>query len=292
MKFFGSAYTRTFSRRGALLFALALLLPGCAATRPPDVTTPRSPDSGYPIVINDDLSRREASLAAWRNLVGPAAAGAAQNPELLPITATIQKLPEIPAGALTLPAVGKTSSPSEEEMRESVRRFLNSAGSLVCGDLDQLTLVQRVDEADGTHAAIYEQRPFRYRLRGNYGSVRIGFANDRRIVQLVSSCLPELNDAQRDIQTLRPDPSFTPAKIASILIGHTFTTPSGAVSVASKDDFTLTEPVLVVRETETAPRALEVRLAWEVTLKNGSPVYVDAIDGSLLPNLLVNQFPT
>ena len=60
----------------------------------------------------------------------------------------------------------------------------------------RLSLVERTDEAGGTKLARYEQRPFRYPLRGGYGKLTIRFRNDRRLVSLSSNCLPNADRLQ------------------------------------------------------------------------------------------------
>ncbi|MEO6390865.1 MAG: hypothetical protein ABIP75_03375 [Pyrinomonadaceae bacterium] len=265
---------------------LAFVLAACATARPPDVTTPRPAENVYPIVVNEDLARRETAMAAWRNLMKNQQIVDQANPDLYPVTSTLQRLPVLPGNGLTLPPIGKKPEMSEEETRESLRRFLAATGPLICADQSQLTLVKRNDDPDGTKSALYEQRPFRYSLRGGFGQVLIQFTDGRQVRQLSSTCLPDLDDTQRDLQSLRPDPTITPDKLATTLLGKTFTAPGGSgpsVTIANKDDFTLGEPIILVRRTDSSPSALEFRLAWEVMLKAGFPVYVDAIDGTVLP---------
>jgi hypothetical protein len=278
------SYTLVRNFRLAIIGFLVLFVGACATTRPPDVTSPRSTESAYPILVNEDLGRRQAALAAWQNLLQNQHLPATADPELLPITSTLQSLPNSPATGLTLPRVGRSDTKTEEEMRESLRRFLASAGQLLCSDQDQLTLVKRDDYADGTKAALYEQRPFRYALRGGFGQVKIQFTDQGSVRQLSSTCLPDLDNIQRDIQGLRADPTVTPDKIAAILQGHPINSPDGSTSatVTSTNDFTLLEPVVLVRKTQTTPQALEFRLVWEVALKAGFPVYVDTVDSSIL----------
>lgn len=273
------------------VLSVAFALSACAAARAPDVTTPRPAENVYPVVINEDLARRETAMAAWRNLLKNQQIDAQANPDLYPVTSTLQSLPVLPGSGLVLPPIGKKPEMSEEETRESLRRFLTSTGPLICADQSQLTLVKRNDLADGTKSALYEQRPFRYSLRGGFGQVTVAFTAARQVQQLSSTCLPDLDDTQRELQSLRPDPTITPDKLAATLLGKTFTAPGGtspSVTIANKDDFVLGEPIILVRRTDSSPSALEFRLAWEVMLKAGFPVYVDAIDGTVLPAPAVN----
>lgn len=264
--------------------AASLCLAGCAANRPPEVGTPRAPESGYPIVLTEDLARRQATLAAWQKVLKDQAIKSTENPDLLPVTATIRSLPAVASGQLALPVVGKSTPATAEEMRESLRRFMTAAGPLICQDSSQLTLIDEGTNADGTIYANYTQKPFRYRLGGDFGKVRVDFTKDRRLVNLTSSCLPNLEQTQRDIQTLRPDPTVTPERITEILKGKPLTDPRGATTtINSATDFTISEPLIVVRETGGSPAGLEFRLAWEIKLNAGFSVFVDAIDNSILP---------
>lgn len=263
---------------------MTLSFAGCAANRPPEVNTPRGPEPGYPIVVTEDLARRQAALAAWQKVLQEQAVGSVENPELMPVTATIRALPPQINGQLALPAIGKSNPATNEELRESLRRFMAAAGPLICEDNSQLTLVDQGTNADGTAYANYSQRPFRYRLRGDFGKVRVDFTQARRLINLTSSCLPNLDETQRDIQTLRPDPTITPERIAEILKGHPLPGPNGSTAtVGSPADFTIAEPLIVVRDPGRSPAALEFRLAWEIKLAAGFSVYVDAIDNTILP---------
>jgi hypothetical protein len=270
---------------GLLTCAVACLtLAGCAANRPPEVNTPRGPETGYPIILTEDLARRQAALAAWQKVLHDQSISSVENPELLPVTATIRGLPPQVNGQLALPPIGKNNPATNEELRESLRRFMSTAGPLVCQDADQLTLIDQGTNADGTVYANYTQRPFRYRLGGDFGKVRVEFTKNRRLLNLTSSCLPDLDQTQRDIQTLRPDPTITPERIAEILKGRPLSGPNGAsVTISSPADFTLAEPQIVVRETAASPAALEFRLAWEIKLNAGFSVFVDAIDNTIIP---------
>ena len=162
---------------------------GCAANPSPDATGPRSGDAAYPNLLTDENGeRREAALAAWAGFTRDQGILNAPAPELHPVTATVRSIPVFPQSSLSLPRIGDSAPMNEEEMREALRRFINYAGPLLCSEPQQLSLVERVDGADGVKEARYEQRPFRYGLRGGFGELRIGFTADRRIVRLSSTC--------------------------------------------------------------------------------------------------------
>jgi hypothetical protein len=264
--------------------AACLTFAGCAANRPPGVNTPRGPETGYPIILTEDLARRQAALAAWQKVLHDQSISSVENPELVPVTSTIRTLPPQINGQLALPSIGKNNPATNEELRESLRRFMSTAGPLVCEDPAQLTLIDQGTNGDGTVYANYTQRPFRYRLGGDFGKVRVDFDRNRRLVNLTSSCLPDLDQTQRDIQTLRPDPTITPERIAELLKGRPLTGPNGTTAtVNSPADFTIAEPLIVVRDTGGSPAALEFRLAWEIKLNAGFSVFIDAIDNTILP---------
>jgi hypothetical protein len=177
---------------------------------------------------------------------------------------------------------------NEEETRESLRRFIASARGVIGAEPQQLSLVRRVDTADNTKQAFYEQRPFRYPLRGGFGKLIISFAPDRRILQLNSTCIPDIEQLQRTGAGIRP--RFEADKIAAQVSGRTFTFRDSA-----GDQRTLTVPQggqLTVRELVVYPvprpqdsSTLEFHLAWEIELGGGAPaslIYLDAVTDEII----------
>ena len=103
---------------------------------------------------------------------------------------------------------------NEDETREALRRFINDWRVLIGSNPSQLSLIERVDRPDGTKIALYEQRPFRYPLRGDFGKLQIHFTGNRRLLNLTSSCIP---DAERLQSALA---GVTPSLTAETAIKH------------------------------------------------------------------------
>ena len=120
---------------------------------------------------------------------------------LNPYTATLQSLPPNLATSIRLPKVGADAELTEEQIRESLRRFIVEWQRLIGAPPEELSLVERTDEAGGTKVARYEQRPFRYPLRGGYGKLTIRFRNDRQarlaFKQLPAECRSSSDSTQR-----------------------------------------------------------------------------------------------
>jgi hypothetical protein len=163
-------------KRVGIFLILTIALAGCAALQPPNANGPRGTEPPYPVQIFADEQRHETAEAAVARLLQPV--NNAPQPELQRVTATIGRLPENPAQPLFLPKLGTAPVMTEEETRESLRRFIGEWQELIGSDPAKLSLVERADHADGTKEANYEQRPFRYPIRGNYGKLSIRFAPD------------------------------------------------------------------------------------------------------------------
>src|SRR4030095_12735739 len=123
-------------------------------------------------------------------------------PQLQPVTGTILSLPAQVSGFLYLPKVGAAATMNEEETRESLRRFIKEWQELMGSDPAKLSLIERTDQPDGTKLASYEQRPFRYPIRGNYGKLQIRFTSDRRVPNFTSSCIPDTERIQTSLSGL------------------------------------------------------------------------------------------
>jgi hypothetical protein len=218
----------------------------------------------------------------------------ASAPELQPVTATIRSLPTLTNPPLYLPKVGEAATMSEEETRESLRRFITSASALLGAEPQQLSLVQRTDLADGTKKARYEQRPFRYPLRNDYGVLEITFAPDRRIVQITSTCIPEIEQLQRAGTGVRP--RWTSDKVPERIVGHPFTYTDATtgnqqtLTIAQGEEITVRELVVYPRPRANDPLVLEFHLAWEITIGHGPnplTIYLDAVTDEIIS---VKQF--
>ncbi len=281
--------------RTLLLAALALSTLACAAaSRPPDPTGPTTAAPNYPVVLIDvEAVRKQAALLAWAGLAREQGIVNPPEPELQPVTATIRALPPLQQ-PLYLPKVGAGATMNEEETRESLRRFIDDARELLGIELQQLSLVLRTDLADGTKRAHYEQRPFRYPFRNGYGVVEITFAPDRRILQLTSTAIPDAERLRERLRaagaarTLRPE-TATPEMVAKLLPGKTFTyTGAGGTqstyTLTGNEGITVRELVIHPVLKESTPPALELHLAWEITLASApvSTIYLDAVTTEVL----------
>jgi hypothetical protein len=273
--------------RVALCLALVIWMCACAATPAPDPAGPRTNEPPYPVLLVEDDDRRGGVLAEWTTLTRDQGIMNAPAPELQPVTATVRSLPALSA-PLYLPKVGEATPMTEEETRESLRRFIGYASELIGAEPRQLSLTLRTDLADGTKKAEYRQRPFtRYALRGGYGVLEISFAPDRRILQVTSTCIPKVDQLQRAGAGIRP--TVTADNAPQRLTGQTFsyTDASGAKqtrTVNQGDEITVQELVVYPRPRASDPAALEFHLAWEM-LVGPEPrwlVYLDAVTGEVV----------
>lgn len=284
----------------ACLIGLLLLGGSCAASRSTDPGAPaaRSDIPGYPVSITDtDDKRRERAIAAWRRIASISSGGQAVDPILHPVTSTLRSLP-VPAPMLKLPLVGDPdrATMTAEETREALRRFLASAVDLLGAETIQLSLIDVAERGD-LRTARYEQRPFLYPLRNNYGLVEIEFTSDRRITQLSSRAIPIDEQLRRTVNRLAP--RLRADEIATKLVNRTITLigDGGGVqtlAVTAADQIRPQELVIFPRISPVDTATLELRLAWEVGVKaEGASeerlVYVDALTGEILTAPAPNQ---
>jgi hypothetical protein len=274
--------TTSPTTRTLRLLPFILLLNACAAIQPPGAGGPARNEPLYPVVLIEDPHRKEATLLAWKRILREQGVTEDLAPKFQPIIATIESLPENLNVPLHLPKVGVGPSMTEEEVRESLRRFLKEWNPVICADWPQLTLVQREDSPDGKKIARYEQHPSRYPLRGKYGNVEIRFTLDRRILQLSSTCIPQLEGLQNSLNAITP--RLKGEELQQKIVGRMFsyfdsTGHQQAYTVAPPNKPEVRELVVYPLLSPTNPDALEFHLAWEVELA-GAPVkkiYVDAV---------------
>src|SRR6185436_2041821 len=110
--------------RTGLVFLFLLLagLSGCATLQPPGATGPRGTD--YPLFYETDDARRNSTTSAISRLLSPAP-NSTENPVTLnPLTLTVDNLPGGNRQPAYLPKLGTAPQMSEEETRESLRRFI------------------------------------------------------------------------------------------------------------------------------------------------------------------------
>jgi hypothetical protein len=267
--------------------ALALLLGACAAGPTAGPGRPRGgPETPYPVVLAASDERRERVLADWAGGVGDAAPA----PELRPVTSTPVALP--PAAALRLPRViiDEEAEQSEEETRESLRRFITSAPALIGSELRDLSLIEIVDAPGGAKLARYEQRPFHYPLRNDYGRVEITFTPDLRVTNIPRTAVPDgerLRPLLRNVTRERLTPERAAATVAGRALSYTDAAgaPQTRAAAPGAADITPREMVVFPVRREGPPPALELRLAWELEVGGAGPpllVYVDAVTGEQL----------
>ena len=279
---------------GAVLVTLAFMHGACAsAARPAGAERPRGNEPPRFALLAASDERRTAALANWKAVVGEQAANASPAPELRPVTETLAALPAGLRDFPRLPLVvaGDEKNRTEEETRESLRRFLSTAAPLLGIDLKHVSLVEISDApaAGGSRRALYRHNPFAYPLRNGYGAVEVTFTPDLRVVGLSSTAVP---DAERLGRTLAAVPKpITAAQAAAALANRavTYADRSGAQQTR-----TLSQPepaaarqlaVFPVRRDAADAAALELHVAWEVVVNSPEPplvVYVDAATGEVL----------
>lgn len=268
-----------------LLLTVAIAIAGCATLQPPDATGPRGSESVYPLLYIADDARRNAATSAIGRLVpaGNAETGSA----LQPITLTIGNLSSLAGQALYLPKLGTEAVMTEEETRESLRRFIREWEDLIGADPTKLSLVERVDQPDGTKLASYEQRPFRYPIRGNFGKLQIRFTVDRRVVSMTSTCIPEADRIQTTLAgiTVKLKPEDVSNQLLNNPISYTDAPGTQQIfKVAAATQVKPRELVTFIRASKNKPDALEFHIAWEVELVSAPVrrVYVDAVNGEII----------
>lgn len=258
----------------ALFIMLAAFASGaCAALQPPDTDGPRSNMAPYPIGLADPAARLEETSVAWNQMAQHYGLAGSTGANLNPLTGTIASLP-VNAGTIVLPKVGDTPEQTEEQIRESLRRFIVEWRQLIGADPDQLSLVERTDDPSGIKLARYEQRPFRYPLRGEFGKLVIRFRANRQVVSISSNCIPNADRLQGSIAGLTPklnaDEAVDHVKRQSVV-------PANAALTAR-------ELVLYARPAADQSGGLQLYLAWEVEVTNGpvKTVYLDALSDQVL----------
>ena len=268
----------------ASVLALATLFVtfGCGAMQPPDTAGPRATAPAYPPVMKEDPLRRDATVNAVYQVLAPQ--GSVAEVALQPVTATIQSLPA-ESVLLYLPKVGTEATMTEDETRESLRRFIEEWRHIIGAEPNQLSLLRRTDQPDGRKLAVYQQRPFRYPLRGNYGKVEIWFNAERRLLELTSTCIPDAERFQASLANvtpvLKPEDAVKFVKENSL----TYTDSKGQRQTSTlSPNASVDAGELVFYLKPGGPDTLEFYLAWEVRVSNSAfkAVYVDAVKAQIL----------
>jgi hypothetical protein len=292
---------RTFKQtllRASLCAALAVSLCACAAaTNPASTERPRADAAPYPVVIERSDERLARSLANWKTVVGEQAAATAPTPEFQSATATLKSLPasSTPPSLPTV-IIKDEKQQTEEEMRESLRRFIATAAPLLGVSPQELSLVEVTDAsstssaAGGAKTAHYQQNPFQYPLRNGYGVVEISFTPDLRVVGLSSTAIPSDEALRRALVNVKPTLAADKAVAALANKAVTFKDRSG-----NQQTRTITQAdTLAARELVVFPvpradgAALDLHVAWEVAVGGTDApvlVYLDAVTGEQLAAL-------
>jgi hypothetical protein len=286
-------YSMNLKLRQIILVAFTLACSSCAPLQPANVGGPRGNEAAYPVLFQEDVNRADAALVALNRLLPQSGSSPTNEFKLRPITATIESLPPTGSAALYLPKVGSAAVMNEEETRESLRRFIRDWSELIGSAPARLSLVEHLVQPDGSGTANYEQRPFRFPIRGNYGKLQIRFAADRRIISLSSTCIPDAGRVQSVLRTLG-----VAGALAAKLTGEdaikrvrenevpyadpktarlTYRLPAGA-------ELSSRELVTYVKPSSSVANALEFHIAWEIAVTNAPVklVYVDSINGEII----------
>ena len=270
-----------------ILLGSALVFSSCAALQPPSASGPRGNEPPYPILFIEDSHGKEATLAALNRLGRLSGSSHGAEPQLQPVTGTILSLPAKATSALFLPKLGAAATMNEEETRESLRRFIREWQELIGSDPAKLSLVERIDQPDGSKLANYEQRPFRYPIRGNYGKLQITFTSDRRVLNLSSTCIPDAERMQNALSALNVRLKAEDAVQQVREKGLTFVDATGnnrTYAVSASSVITAQGLTTYILPAKNRTHALNFRLAWEIELTN-APVkfaFVDAVSGEIL----------
>ena len=135
--------------------------------------------------------------------------------------------------------------------------------------------------------ARYEQRPFRYPLRGGFGSLVIRFRSNGQLVGFSSNCIPNADRLQAALNAL------TPKVTGEQAVNHIKSSPITFLNAGSQQQ-TVSLPanatvearqlVVYAQPSKTPPSGLEIRLAWEIDITNGplTKVYLDAISDEII----------
>ena len=281
---------RSFMARGLILtVALVALLTAaaCAAFQPTDVNGPTSNVPQYPVGLSDVGTRLEEASVAWYQLSQQYGIPGRTEANLHPYTATIESLPANLAAPIYLPKVGSPTNPTEEDTRESLRRFIVEWQRLIGAEPNQLSLVERIDEPSGVKIARYEQRPFRYPLRGGYGTLVIRFRGNRQLIGFSSNCIPNADQIQATMSGLTPKLTREQAVNHIKTQPITVTDASGrqqTVSLPANATVTAQQLVVYAQPSKDPPSGLQIRLAWELEVANGpiKRVYLDAISDEII----------
>ena len=286
--------------RYALVFVgalLALLGSACAAaSRSANPGAPRANEPAYPVILTASEDRRKRALDAWASLTTGQGIVGAPAPELQFVTETLRALPSQLGAPLRLPELGGSANDgaigdlTEEETRESLRRFIASAAPLLGVDTQDISLIKITNGTDGARRALYRQRPFDYPLRNGYGVIEVTFAPNRRVLGLSSTAIHDTERVARALAAVRPQ-QLTADKVTGSLVGRdiSYNDADGRTQTATitsnVSDIKARELVVYPVQFADGAGTLALHLAWEIAVSGSTPpllVYVDAVSGVIL----------
>ncbi len=254
--------------------------------QPPNAGAPESSSPPYPVVFSEQRERNEAAALALSRLAPAIAPGDQMRTHFQPITATIKSLPTNLSRPLYLPQMGVKPEMTEEEIRESLRRFINDWRNLIGANPSQLSLVERTDRPDRAKIARYEQRPFRYPLRGDYGKLEIHFTADRRLLNVSSSCIPDAERLQNALAAITPQVTREDAvkRVIGESINYRDSLGNQQIYRVSSNNLKPVELVTYARASTGQIDTLELLIAWEINIPNApfKYVYVDAVTNEII----------
>lgn len=273
-----------------LILTAALIAGACAAFQPTDANGPAAAGPLYPVGLSDLGTRLEEASVAWYQLSQHYGLPGRTEANLHPYTATLESLPANLPAPIYLPKVGSQTNTTEEETRESLRRFIVEWQRLIGAEPNQLSLVERIDEPSGIKVARYEQRPFRYPLRGGFGSLEIRFRANGQLVGFSSNCIPNADRIQATLNNLTPKVTAEQAVERIQAKSLTVTDTSGrqqTLSLPASAKVSAQQLVVYAQPAKVPPSGLEIRLAWEIEVTGGpvGKIYYDAISDEIIATI-------
>jgi len=271
------------TQKAFVFLLLVVAVQACAPIQPSNTSGPRGNEAPYPVLLAEDNHREEVAIASINHLLSSGEGATA--PALQPVTATIEHLPTNVAPALYLPKLGANPLMNEEETRESLRRFIRDWQGPIGADPAKLSLVERVDQPDGSKIARYEQRAFRYPIRGDYGKLEIRFTPERRVLNITSTCIPDADKIQTGLSAvatkLKAEDALKQLRANDISYSN-----ASGTKLTFRPSTNQLEPHELVTYITAADNqtALRFHEAWEIGVTNApiKTVYVDAVTGQVV----------
>lgn len=271
------------TQKAFVFLLLVVAVQACAPIQPSNTAGPRGNEAPYPVLLAEDNHREEAAIASINHLLSSGEGATA--PALQPVTATIEHLPINATPPLYLPKLGANPLMNEEETRESLRRFIRDWQGPIGADPAKLSLVERVDQPDGSKIARYEQRAFRYPIRGDYGKLEIRFTPERRVLNITSTCIPDADKIQTALSAVAIKLKAEDAVKQLTSNDVSYSNASGAKLIFRPATNQLEPHELVTYITSADNQtALRFHEAWEIGVTNApiKTVYVDAVTGQVV----------